>query len=136
MRRCFRLGGQTLRGRAPIQVSTFKIVDLPSDATFDEYAADALSRVGERLETWEMTSQSKLRMGGREASIFRGSYDLSEPFPDAGDLGRAWLVGVVIVDEEIGWAIACGTAALEASEAAGRLETCEQVVRSFEFLTP
>ena len=109
---------------------------LPVETTADEYSTASERVAAEIFKSFETTSETRVRVGEHDGLIVRSSVLLSEFIPEVTDEIRWWVVDLVLVDGKVAWGMTCGTAAFEASEAADRLETCEQVVRSFELLAP
>lgn len=108
---------------------------LPVEPTAEEYAAASRRGVEDIFTTWETTSQSKVRIGERDAVLAHANYELSELFPAITDGTRVWAVLLNTTDGKTGWTLTCAKGGIEASEVADDLETCEAVVRSFRLLT-
>jgi hypothetical protein len=103
---------------------------LPIEMTANEYASNAVRGAEQVFPTWETGSQSKVTVGDHEAALLRPSLRLSEVNPLVTDESRWSMVQLAVPIEMVGWTITCGSVNND------NLDICEQVVRSFRYISP
>ncbi len=106
----------------------------PVGGDLDRYVELSRRGIESLFSSYEISRSDRTTIGGRDAVVVTGSYDLSELSP--GTEGRWWVIQTVALAGDTGWTVSCGASGPDEASVAGAMELCRTVTASFRIAGP